>query len=114
MLTEIKILMEQNTKQDEKLQNITNQLDADRSDINNLRIDQSTIKTQQQVIIDTMVDFKNEIRQMVIDTIKEEVQPAVRKAIKTEIRLLSRTYPKRVIERQVGIWESIKKLLKIK
>ena len=111
---EIQVIMEQNGKNAERLDNITNQLDKDRTDIDNLRIDQQAIKNGQTAILNQMVDFKDEIRQIVLDTIKEEVPKAVKKAVKTELTTISLQNPKKAFERQVGIWETIIKLIKRK
>ena len=112
METEIKILMEQQTKILARQDTFATQLDADRADINNLRIDQSTIKTQQQVIIDNMRTLKDEIKQQVTDTLKLELPKIARKALKDEIRLVLQKNPKKAIERKVGIIESITNLFK--
>ena len=111
---QIKIVMEQQQKilrqqDDQKIQ-----IDADRNDINDLRIGQATIKVQLTVMINTLGDFKKEIRQQVTDTLTVELRKVARKVIREEIRLLSRSNPKKVIEHRVGILETIKRLFKIR
>lgn len=113
-MEEIQVLLDSNKRQDEKLQSITNQLDFDRRDIDQLRIDQGTIKDQMKVIIDQLTDFKAEIRQQIEDsistTIKRELPEQVKKAVKNELRLISQKNPKKVIERKIGIIEQVKLL----
>lgn len=90
------------------------QLDKDRSDIDHILIKQSEITKGQEAILKQMGDFKEEIRQIVLDTIKEEVPKAVKKAVRIELNNISLKNPKKAFERQVGVWESIKKLFKRK
>lgn len=107
METEIKILMEQNARQGERMDNIVNQLDQDRKDIDLLRIDQSTIKESQQAILNQMVDFKKEIRDIVRETIKEELPKSVKKAVERELQSLSLTNPKKVFVKTPTLLEII-------
>lgn len=103
--------MEKVERLDNKVQGMVNQLDSDRKDIDNLRIDQKAIKDGQTAIINQLMDFKAEIRQTVLDTIKEEVPKAVKKAVRVELNTLSLKNPKKAFERTVGPWESFVKLL---
>jgi len=114
MNTEIKVLVGKLDLQAERQDDMRNQLDKDRSDIDQIRLDQKTIRNGQEAIIKQMADFKDEMRQMVKETIKEEVPKAVKKAVANELTTISLQNPKKAFERQVGVLESIKKLLKIK
>lgn len=114
MDTEIKILMEQNHRQAERMDNIVNQLDQDRKDIDLLRIDQSTIKESQQAILNQMVDFKKEIRDIVKDTIKQELPVAVKKAVEQELQHIVVTNPRKVVIQYPRLLEIIKNLWKSK
>lgn len=111
-MEEINILMEKVTRVEEKQQNIINQLDQDRKDIDLLRIDQASIKEGQQAIIKQMTDFKAEIRQQVQDVIASELPKVAKKVIREEIRLLSARNPKKVIKGRLTIWDRAYKLFK--
>lgn len=100
--------MEKINRLDEKTQGIVNQLDQDRRDIDNLRIDQATIKEGQTAILNQMVDMKKEMRQIIQDTIAVELP----KVVKREIRLLSVKNPKKKIAGKIGLLESIKNYFK--
>jgi len=87
------------------------QLDHDRSDIDHILIKQDEIIGGQTAQLKQMADFKEEIRQIVLDTIKEEVPKAVKKAVARELTTISLQNPRKAFERTVGLWESIIKLL---
>lgn len=97
------IIMQKIERLDIKLQGVVNQLDLDRRDIDNLRIDQGAIKDGQKAILSQLTDFKTEIRQQVQDTIIFELQ----KSVKREIRLLSEKHPRKQISGRIGILEKI-------
>ena len=110
MENEIKVLLDKNERQDEKLQNITNQLDLDRRDIDHIRVKMGTIEDQMTALINQMIDFKKEIRQEVADVLKQELPSAVKKAVDARLNIISRTQPKKVFEKRIGIIEQIKLL----
>lgn len=100
------ILMEKIERLDNKVQGMVNQLDSDRKDIDNLRIDQGAIKDGQTAIINQMTDFKKEIRQIVEDTITSEVPKAVKKAVSKELTSIRLKNPNKVIEKHHKVLES--------
>lgn len=106
------ILMEKLETQAKRQDDMRQQLDKDRTDIDQIRIDQNAIKEGQQAILKQMTDFKAEIRQQVADTLTVELRKVAKKVIREEIRLLSKSNPKRVLERKVGIIETIKSIFK--
>jgi len=100
------IIMEKIERLDNKVNGLVNQLDLDRRDIDNLRIDQSQIKEGQTAILNQMTDFKKEIRQIIEDTIAVELP----KVVKREIRLLSVKNPRKKVAGKIGLLERIKLL----
>jgi len=106
---QIEILMRQGKQNAERLDNIVRQLDTDRKDIDNLMIDQETIKEQQKKILDNLLDFKAEIRQMVKDTVSSSVQDSVKTAVAKEMRKLSLNHPKRVFVIYYGLADLVKR-----
>lgn len=102
--------MEQNHRQAERMDNIVSQLDQDRKDIDLLRIDQSTIKESQQAILNQMVDFKKEVRDIVRDTIKEELPKVIKKAVEAELKNISLENPRKVFVKYPKGLEIIKNL----
>jgi len=103
--TEIGIILEQNKRHGDRLDNLTQLVDKDRSQLDQNTIDISSIKKGQEAILNQMADFKEEIRQIVLDTIKEEVPKAVKKSIARELTAMTLENPKKVIVRRVGLLE---------
>jgi len=106
----IQILMDKVERLDNKVQGLVNQMDLDRKDIDQIRMDQKANKEGQTAILNQLTDFKAEIRQQIQDTISSELP----KAVKREIRLLSTRHPRKEIRGKIGVLESIKNYLKIK
>ena len=100
------IIMEKIERLDNKVNGLVNQIDLDRRDIDNLRIDQSQIKEGQTAILNQMTDFKKEIRQIIEDTIAVELP----KVVKREIRLLSVKNPRKKVVGKITLLERIKLL----
>lgn len=111
---EIEIIMEQNKLQAKRMDDMRGQLDKDREDIDQIRIDVKNITNGQEALLKQMTDFKAEIRQAVKDSIQEELPKAVKKAVKMEWDAMVLENPKKAVVRSMGILETIKKLLKIK
>lgn len=104
--------MEKLDTQAKRQDDMRNQLDKDRADIDQLRMDVSAIKEGQQAQLKQMVDFKQEIRQEVKDTLSLELPRIAKKVIREEIRLLSKNNPKKRIEGNISFWGKIIKLFK--
>lgn len=102
------IIIERITRIDEKQQSIVNQLDTDRRDIDQLRIDMGTIKDQLSTLINQFSDSKAETRQNIQDAITQELP----KAVKREIRLLSTKHPRKTIKGRPSVLELIKNYFK--
>lgn len=109
---ENEIIMEKLDTQAKRQDDMRNQLDKDRADIDQLRMDVSAIKEGQQAQLKQMVDFKQEIRQEVKDTLSLELPRIARKVIREEIRLLSKNNPKKRIEGKITLWDKIIKIFK--
>lgn len=102
--------MEKLETQAKRQDDMRTQLDKDRNDIDQIRIDQKAIKEGQEALLKQMTDFKAEIRQQVQDTIALELPKVARKVIREEIRLLSNRNPRKVIKGRLNVFEVIKKL----
>lgn len=109
-MEETKIIIERITRIDEKQQSIVNQLDTDRRDIDQLRIDMSTIKEQLTALSNQFTDNKKDVRQIIQDTISVELP----KIVKKEIRLLAIKNPKKQVKGRAGVIEWLKLLFKNK
>lgn len=109
---EQEIILEKLDTQAKRQDDMRNQLDKDRADIDQLRMDVSAIKEGQQAQLKQMVDFKQEIRQEVKDTLSVELPKIARKVIREEIRLLSKNNPKKRIEGKITLWDKITKIFK--
>lgn len=112
MDTEIEVIMAQNKRMAERMDGITKLIDTDRQDIDQLKIDVSSIKVGQEVLLKQMIDFKQEMRALVEDVIKESVPKAVKKAIAKELTTMSLENPKKIIVRRTGFWEAIIRIFK--
>lgn len=100
------ILTSQTQKVKENIEDTKNQLDMDRVDIDRIRVSIASIGEQQDVIIKTMADFKSEMRQMIQDTIKNEIA----KAIGKELEKIRTANPKQVFVIHKTIFESIRQI----
>ena len=109
---EQEIILEKLDTQAKRQDDMRNQLDKDRDDIDQLRMDVSAIKEGQQAQLKQMVDFKQEIRQEVKDTLSVELPKIARKVIREEIRLLSKNNPKKRIEGKITLWDKTTKIFK--
>ena len=85
------------------------QMDKDRSGIDQNTIDIDSIKKGQEKILQQMADFKEEIRQMVKDTIQQEVPKAVKKAMANEWETMVIENPKKIVVKKMGLIESIRR-----
>lgn len=108
MEKEIKVLMEQGQRNGERIDNVINQLDKDRGDLDRVRVDVARISTQQDTILKTMADFKAEVRQTIQDSIRQEVA----KAVKKELEKIGLENPKKVFFVQKSIIQRIKNKFK--
>jgi hypothetical protein len=88
MATDNKIIMEKLATLTKRLDSVTEQLDTDRQDLDALRSDMSTVLLQQKQVMETMADFKGQIRDIVTETIKDEIKLAVDKKL-DKIKLLN-------------------------
>lgn len=113
--TEIKVLLDKNERQDEKLQNIVNQLDKDRNDLDRVLITMKDLDQTVKALMSQMTDFKSEMRQLTEDTvtstIKRELPQQVKKAVDNKWRLVNQRNPNKAVERTQTFPEWIKSLL---
>lgn len=92
----------------ERIDDVTNQLDVDRKDIDLLKVELGTIKEQQHVIIENFATFKDQIRQTVADTVASEVARCTKK----ELNKIEIANPKKIIVVYRSFWDWIRNLLK--
>ena len=106
--------MEKLDTQAKRQDDMRNQLDKDRQDIDQLRIGQETIQKQLETLLKNTADFKEEVRQMVKDTISSETPNALKTAVENELDNIRLNNPKKVFVVYYGLAEIIKKLFKWK
>jgi len=111
-MEETKILMEKLDTQAKRQDDMRNQLDKDRQDIDQLRIGQETIQKQLETLLKNTADFKEEVRQMVKDTISSETPNALKTAVENELDNIRLNNPKKVFVVYYGLAEIIKKLFR--
>lgn len=114
MDTETKTILQRLDTQADRQDDMRKQLDTDRRDIDKLVIGQDTITKGQTAIIDQMTDLKEQLRQMVIDTIKEEVPKAVKKAIAKELTTIQLENPRKKIVRKQNWFQKLLSNIKTK
>ncbi|KKT30393.1 MAG: hypothetical protein UW18_C0017G0018 [Microgenomates group bacterium GW2011_GWF1_44_10] len=101
--TEIEVLLSQNKIMGERQDDMRKQLDTDRATLDQLKLDLDKITNGQKAIFNQMADFKEEMRQMLKDTIEREVPRAVKKAISKEFELIEKENPRKKIVRK-SLW----------
>lgn len=106
-------IIEKQKRIDLQQDNISNRLDGHESNIGNIRIDLAKNSQQQQVMIDSLSELKQELRQEMKNIVSLEFPKIARKVIREEIRLLSKNNPKKRIEGKIGLMERIKLLFKL-
>lgn len=110
METELKVLMDKLDLQARRQDEMRTQLDLDRSQLDQNTIDIGSIKKGQEAILNQMTDFKSEIRQTVLETIKEEVPKAVKRAVAKELNTMMIENPRKVIVRHLGVLEWLRSI----
>lgn len=104
---EIQVLIDQNKRQAERMDDMRNQLDRDRASIDQIIIDLSNNTKVTETMLKQIEDFKTEIRQTVTDAIAIEIP----KIVKKEIRLLAVNNPEKEVKGHVDLLERVKTLL---
>ena len=104
--TEIEVILAQNKTMAARQDDMRKQLDTDRATLDQLKLDLDKINNGQKAIFNQMGDFKEEMRQMLKDTIELEVPKAVKKSISKEFELIEKQNPRKRLMRKVW-WKRI-------
>src|SRR5574337_784483 len=90
---------------DKKIQSAVNdtnaQLDSDRDDIDKMKIDQGTIKHQQETLLDGISDLKSQLKAIVRQEIKQEIA----KTVKRELNKIIVENPDKIFIIRQSFWD---------
>ncbi len=110
--TELKILMEnisaKQSKIDLQQDTINRRLDTHESLINEIRIELSKNSQQQQVLIDSTSETKNSITETIEKVLSLKLPQYLQNGIRKELDIMLQNNPKKIIQRNIGIIETIK------
>lgn len=109
--TKLDVLIDQTQKVRENVDDAKNIINQDGNDLSRVRISLATIEAQNEEIVKGLKSFKDELRQVVEDTVRQEVG----KAIKKELQKIEMANPKKVfVVKGEGIINLIKNLFRRK
>ena len=108
-LVQAQIIMEEQKKIRSDIRDMSNQIDADRRDLNQVRENVGLIFEKLKTVDDNIELLREEVKE--IKKLKETLPDVVKKAIDDSLTTISLTNPRKAFERQVGFVESLKRLL---